>query len=54
MAKITMDYFVSAYRWMFGGTKKAAREIFRKADPDYIKNVVSAYEKQSFIAFYED
>ena len=49
-----MEKFVEAYQWSFGGTKKAAREIFRKADPEYIKGVISAFDKQSFIAFYED
>lgn len=49
-----MEKFVAAYCWLFGGTKKAARDIYRKADKDYIAAVLRAYEKQSFIAFYED
>ena len=51
---MNMEKFVEAYRWLFGGTKKAAREIYRKADKDFIVAVLRAYEKQSFIAFYED
>ena len=49
-----MEKFIEAYRWMYGGTKKTAREIYRKADPEYIALIIKAYEQQNRLAFYED
>lgn len=49
-----MEKFIDAYRWMYGGTKKNAREIYRKADPDYIALIIKAYEQQNRMAFYDD
>lgn len=54
MKKNSMDKFVSAYVWLFGVAKKTAKEIYRNADDNYISTVISAYEKQAIIAFYED
>lgn len=49
-----MDLFVDAYIWMFGGTKKAAREVYRKADHGYISAVIESYTRHFAFTFYED
>ena len=46
--------FIEAYVWLFGGTKKAAKEIYKKADNDYVSLIIESYAKQNRIAFWED
>ena len=54
MNTITQKEFIAAYVWMYGGTKKAAQDIYKRADPKYIQEIVSAYKKNCFLAFYND
>ena len=49
-----MKQFVDAYIWLFGGTKKAAKEIYRLSSAEYIESVISVYKRQLILAFYND
>lgn len=46
--------FVEAFIWLFGGTKKFAKEIYRKAEKEYIDLIIKTYAKQNRLAFWED
>ena len=54
MEKRTLKLFISAYVWMFGGTKKAEREIYKNADDEYIRIVIKAFLDQNRLAFWND
>lgn len=49
-----MNKFITAYCWMFGGTKTEAKIIFKCADQEYIKLIIDIYNKQTQKSFYED
>ena len=49
-----MESFVPAYQWQFGGSKKAARDVYKQASPEYIKQVIVAYDNETRKAFYND
>lgn len=50
----TMKNFVDAYTWLFGSTKKYAKEIYKNEDKEYIEAVIFAYRTHCKIAFFED
>ena len=50
--------FITAYCWMFGSTKKAAAEAFKKhmdaRNECYIKAVIESFENNARKSFYDD
>jgi len=54
MRNYTKTEFINAYVWMFGSSKKKASELYKTADPEYIKTVINAYRKQNKLAFWND
>lgn len=50
--------FITAYTWMYGGTKKQAEGTFRKAmeiaDYGYVKEIISCFEDNAKRSFYDD
>ena len=50
--------FIIAYCWMFGSTKKAAAEAFKKhmdaRNECYIKAVIESFENNAIKSFYDD
>ena len=54
MDKITQKEFCEASRWLWGTSLKKGRELYKLADPEYIRQVVNAYRKNNFLAFWYD
>ena len=54
MDRYTQKEFIAAYKWLFGATSKSAKEVYKAADPDYIKSVIAAYKSNSRVAFWND
>jgi len=52
--RINQKNFVDAFVWLFGSTKKSAKEIYRKAEKEYIVLIIETYAKQNRLAFWED
>ena len=52
--RINQKNFIEAFVWLFGGTKKFAKEIYRKAEKEYIVLIIETYAKQNRLAFWED
>lgn len=48
------DWFVKAYCWMFGSTKKKALEVYKASDPSCIDTIVDTFRDNAKKAFYED
>ena len=46
--------FITAYVWMFGGTKKAAEKVYKAADEQYINNVIHGFIQNAKACFYQD
>lgn len=46
--------FIDAFVWLFGGTKKFAKDIYRKAEKEYIVLIIETYAIQNRLAFWED
>ena len=51
---MTMKAFVEAFVWLWGGTKKNARETYRNADENYKRLIIHCYETQNRLAFWND
>lgn len=48
------DWFVKAYCWMFGSTKKKALEVYKASDPWYIDAIVYSFRQNAQRVFEED
>lgn len=46
--------FVDAYKYLFGGTKKAAEKVYKTASESYIKACIDAFERNAKVSFYHD
>lgn len=46
--------FVIAYTWMYGGTKKEAKEAYKHSDDDYKSAIIECYECNAQKEFYCD
>ena len=51
---MTATKFVDAYIWMWGGTKKNAKDVYKSADDNYKRLIVRCYEAQSRLMFWDD
>lgn len=54
MNKKAKAEFVDAYRYLFGGTKKAAEKVYKTADVHYINACIEAFERNAKVSFYYD
>lgn len=48
------ELFITAYQWLYGGTKKTANEIYKKADEEYIDLIIKCFNEQCKTSFYYD
>jgi len=46
--------FIDAYKYLFGGTKKAAEKVYKTADVHYINACIEAFERNAKVSFYHD
>ena len=46
--------FITAYCYCFGESRAKAREVYRRADYNYICAVIASFEKDVMSAFCED
>lgn len=46
--------FISAYVYMFGGTKKAAGKVYKTADEQYISAIIDGFKQNAKTGFYHD
>jgi hypothetical protein len=46
--------FITAYRYLYGGTIKAATEIYRTADKEYINAIIENFRHDVALAFNYD
>lgn len=46
--------FLTAFCWLFGGSKRNAAEVYRNAAPDYITTIIECFQGNAARAFSED
>lgn len=46
--------FIDAYKYLFGGTKKATEKVYKTASESYIKACIEAFERNAKVSFYYD
>ena len=46
--------FITAYIWMFGGTKAQAQAVYKRESAAYIDAVIAGFSENARRAFYED
>lgn len=48
------EKFVEAYKWLFGGTKKAATIAYKNNTKEYILAIIATYYSETKKSFYKD
>lgn len=46
--------FITAFCWLFGGSKRNAAEAYRNAAPDYITTIIECFQGNAARVFSED
>lgn len=46
--------FILAYCYCYGATKRQAAAAYKNATPDYIQEIIKAYNQDARNAFYND
>lgn len=46
--------FIIAYIWMFGTTKKEAKEVYKTASESYIREIIHGFKKNAKVSLYYD
>lgn len=46
--------FINAYAWLYGSTKKQAKEIYKNSSIEYIESIIECFNNNAKKAFYND